>query len=125
MPVMDGIEATAKITATHPDVRVLILTTFDLREREVLGRVALGHTNLEIATALCLSEATVKTHVSRILAKLCLRDHVQAVISATKPDWSARPHRHMQERVRVRNEKIEGIVERTTRRGETGGEFAG
>ena len=48
----------------------------------MLGSLALGQTNLEIAAALHLSEATVKTHVSRILSKLELRDRVQAVVFA-------------------------------------------
>ena len=52
------------------------------REREVLELIGLGHTNQEIAEQLTLSEATVKTHVSRILGKLGLRDRVQAVIFA-------------------------------------------
>jgi DNA-binding NarL/FixJ family response regulator len=158
MPVLDGIQATAAITADGGAARVLILTTFDLdeyafaglragasgfllkdvppaelanairavaagdavvspritrqlldrfsphlpdpaadrgrppdrhllaaltdREREVFGEVARGHTNAEVAGRLHLSEATVKTHLTRVLSKLDLRDRVQIVVFA-------------------------------------------
>ncbi|QKD80722.1 response regulator transcription factor [Actinomyces marmotae] len=156
MPGMDGIEATARITAECPRTRVLILTTFDLdeyafaglragasgfllkdtrptelaeairtvaggeavvspritrrilemfagdlpnsvsapdsedprltsltpREREILILMAQGMSNQEIADELIVSATTVKTHVGNILAKLDVRDRVQAVVVA-------------------------------------------
>lgn len=152
MPLMDGIEATGKITDSASEARVIILTTFDLdeyafaglqagasafllkdvapaelvhavrlvasgdavvaprvtqrllenfvrgrhrvmpsdplleeltpRELEVAMHIAQGLSNAEIAHTLFLSEATVKTHVRRILTKLHLRDRVQVVVYA-------------------------------------------
>jgi DNA-binding NarL/FixJ family response regulator len=157
MPGSDGIDATRRIVDQLPDVRVLILTTFDLdeyaftalrfgasgfllkdvrpaelagaircvaegdavvapsvtrrllntyahrlpdlrpgrdpgrdqglallteREIGILTEVAAGLSNQEIAAKLSLAEATVKTHLGRILAKLALRDRVQAVVYA-------------------------------------------
>jgi DNA-binding NarL/FixJ family response regulator len=153
MPVMDGVAATQLICDRTPDVKVLVLTTFDderyieqvmefgaigyllkdtpsdeladairsaykgytqlgpglfqktfaqraelrlasvsssqmglaeltPREREVLSLIATGASNREIAEILCITEKTVKNHVSSILSRLNLRDRTQAAILA-------------------------------------------
>jgi DNA-binding NarL/FixJ family response regulator len=145
MPRMDGVTATGRIAAEHPDVRVLVLTTYDTdadivraveagatgyllkdtplpeladavraaargetvlappvaarlmsrmrapaveaptaRELQVLAGVARGLTNAEIGRELFIGEATVKTHLLRVFAKLGVDDRTRAVLTAVE-----------------------------------------
>jgi DNA-binding NarL/FixJ family response regulator len=76
------IERFANVGSAAPRLHSEAIATLTPRETEVLKLVARGLKNSEIADALFLSEATVKTHVARLLSKLDLRDRAQAVVIA-------------------------------------------
>jgi len=76
------IDRFAPMLPTGPEDAEPNLAGLTSREREVLALIAQGLSNTEIADRLFVSEATVKTHVGRVLSKLGLRDRVQAVVFA-------------------------------------------
>jgi len=75
------VEAFARLPAPQDDLQAA-LGTLTTREREVLKLLATGRSNSELAETLVVSEATAKTHVRNVLAKLDLRDRVHAVVFA-------------------------------------------
>jgi DNA-binding NarL/FixJ family response regulator len=76
------VERFAKPSESSPRPANTEIATLTAREREVLVLMARGLSNAELAHELTLSEATVKTHVARVLNKLGIRDRVQAVVVA-------------------------------------------
>jgi DNA-binding NarL/FixJ family response regulator len=87
--VMARVAATAPAAASAAHARALARLTE--REKDVLHLVASGCTNAEVAERLGVGDATAKTHVSRVLAKLGVRDRVQAVIVAYESGFATTP----------------------------------
>lgn len=75
----------SRLTNINYDARPVNLLT--KREWEILERLSSGYQNVEIASQLCISDKTVKNHVSSILKKLKVKDRTSAVILAIKNNW--------------------------------------
>jgi DNA-binding NarL/FixJ family response regulator len=89
--VLDPAVARRVFARVAPRPGVDLLGPLTERERDVLWLVAQGMTNAEVAARLGIGEETAKTHVARVLAKLGVRDRVQAVIRAHESGFAATP----------------------------------
>lgn len=85
--LLDHVVPTLPTEVTGPDPRLEVLTE---RELEVLEAIATGATNAEIAASLYMAEGTVKTHITRLLTKLQIRDRVGLVLFAYETGLAGR-----------------------------------